>query len=163
MRKLLLTLVLVCTSFVFATPVFQEEVADSLIVQIKEYLNSNESYYLVNSKQHKLDSYLLLSLSNLATDIRTDQDLATKSISFSITESITNVSKRSFLFSREIRQSEFLAEAKIIDNKTSKLEHHINFSKLEETPIQDGEITLWKSTLISLMAGTLIYSLWSIE
>ena len=163
MKRLLIPLILLCTSLISAMPVFQKEVADSLIVQIEEYLNSDHSYYFSSSKQEELNSYILLSLSNFAIDIRTNQDLADKSISYSIKEKITLKSKKSFLFSRQIRQAEILAEAKIIDNKTSKIEHLINFSKVDESPVQDGDISLWKSTLISLMAGTLIYSLWSIE
>jgi hypothetical protein len=112
---------LLCTSIIFATPVFQKEVADSLIAKIKEYINNNDSYYLVNSKQQKLDSYLLSNLSDFAPDIRTNQDLATKSISYSITENITYVTKSSFLFSRQMGQSEILVDAKFIDNKTSKI------------------------------------------
>lgn len=169
MRKILISLILLCTSFAFATPVvlgnpvFQQDVADSLIVRMKEYIDNNESYYLVNSKQQELDEYLLLNLSSFATDIRTNEDLATKSISYSMTKKTRYIPKNSFLFSREIEQSEVFAKAIFSDNKSSKIEHQVYFSRQNKPSVQDGEIALWRSALVSLIAGTLIYSLWSIE
>lgn len=163
MRKTMIILFLICYSLAIANPVFNQEIADSLIFHLKDNLSSNESYYLVNSNLPKLDNYLLEHLNNLNIDIRMDKDTASKSLLYSINEDMSIVSKRTFLFSRQVRQSEFLAEAKIIDNSSSKIEKHIDFSKVEVSSIEDGNVTLWKSVIVSLLTGTLIYSLWSIE
>lgn len=163
MRKILIILLLLCSSLLVAKSVFQKEIADTLISRLKDHIDNKESYYLINSNNSQLDSYLLSELSVFVFDLRTNQSLATKTISCSIAENLSYISKRSFLTSRQVAQSEYLAQAKIIDNASSRIEHNLNFAETKETPVQDGDIVLWKSLLISLMAGTLIYSLWSIE
>lgn len=163
MRKSLVIILLICYSLGVANPLFNQEVADSLIFHLQEKLESKESYYLINSKDSKLDNYVLASLSKANLDIRNEQTLASKSIMYSVKEDITFNSKRSFLFSRQVTQTEYWAEAKVVDNQSSRIEHHINFSKAEESEVNDGEVVLWRSVLISLMTGTLIYSLWSME
>lgn len=163
MRKILALLLLICCTIAIANPMFKQELADSLILHLKADIINSESYYLINSRHAKLDSYLRQKLGDLSVDLRTEKDKASKSISYSVKEEVKLISRKSFLFSRKVQQTEFIAEAAIIDNKSSKIEQQINISKLEESPVEDGEITIWKSVLISLMAGTLIYSLWSIE
>ncbi len=163
MRKLLVLILLFCYSVTMANPIFNQEVADTLISHIQVQLNSKESYYLINSKNHQLDSYILQEFIKESIDVRSDQTLASKSIFFSINEEVTYIPKKSFLFSRDAKQSKILAEAKVVDNLSSRIDYHVNFSKVEETSVNDGDVTLWKSVLISLMTGTLIYSLWSIE
>ena len=92
-----------------------------------------------------------------------EQTLATKSIQPNIAKDVQIIKHRSFLFSRQIMQETYTATAEIVDNRTSQVQATMNYSQLVEEPIQDGGIVLWKSILISLVAGTLIYSLWSIE
>jgi len=163
MRNLLIVFLLISFSFAMAISVFQQEVADSLVSQLSQQINSDDSYCLIPSDNQYLDSYIMQQINKLGADIRIDKSLASKLVHYSITSDISYLSKRSFLFNRQVKQEKYRGEAKIVDNETSQIEHYCEFSKIEESPFRDENITIWKPVLISLITGSLIYSLWSIE
>lgn len=163
MSKVLVLIFLLTAPLLVAQSFFQQEVADSLLSLILDSVESTESYYLINSGNSKLDTYIIHALGNNNVDLRMEQTLATKSIQPNIAKDVQIIKHRSFLFSRQIMQETYTATAEIVDNRTSQVQATMNYSQLVEEPIQDGGIVLWKSILISLVAGTLIYSLWSIE
>ncbi|MBI9030528.1 hypothetical protein JEZ13_00795 [bacterium] len=163
MRKIFITFFLLCSSFLFARTVFQAEIVDSLISQLENHLKSNESYYLITSENEHLDRYFKQKMLELGVNIYLDKAMASKSIQSTLTSEISFNSKRTLFFNRQIKEENYFAQALIIDNKSSKIEQELNFNKIQASPIPDGNISIWKPALISLIAGTLIYSLWSIE
>ena len=163
MRKIFILLLLTCSSILMAIPSFQQEVADSLISHLKKHIDINDNYYLITSSDQELNSYFKQNLNSMGIDMRIEQSQASKTIQYSITEDISYVTKRKFLFNRKVAIQKYTAEASLINNDSSKIEHYLTFSAEEESPITDGEISLWKPVLISIITGSLIYSLWSIE
>ena len=163
MNKIVILIFLLSTPLLVAQSFFQQEAADTLLSLILDNVESDESYYLINSKNRKLDTYFIHELRKESVDIRMEQTLATKSIHSNIFKDTKITKQRSFLFSRQTMQETYTATAEIIDNSSSQIQANLSFSHLIEEPVQDKSIVLWKSALISLVAGTLVYSLWSID
>ena len=163
MNKIVILIFLFTTPLLVAQSFFQQEAADSLLSLILANIESDESYYLINSTNRKLDTYFIHELRANRIDIRVEQSLATKSIHPNIFKDVKIIKQRSFLFSRQSMQERYTATAEIIDNSSSQVQANLSFTHLVEEPMQDKDIVLWKSALISLVAGALVYSLWSID
>lgn len=163
MKRIITILLLIYSSFILAIPSFNHEVADSLFQHLQTEIKLQDSYYLINSDNTKLKSYIQERLIALGTDLRTNPQLASKSIQVSLTSDISYKTKHSLIFSRQIQVENYHAQAIITDTTTSRIEKHINYTINKEETLKDGTITLWKPVLISLITGTLVYSLWSIE
>lgn len=163
MRSILILLLLCLTTLVIANPFYTEDIADSLFQQLKEASSPSFSYYLIPSGKTDLSEYLQSKLVESGRDIRLEQDLADKSIQI-VTDKSSSIEKRkSFIFNRYWQTDKYSYKISIFDNKSSKIEHEIKQSFNRSEPMNDDEISLWQPLLISLITGTLIYSLWAIE
>ncbi len=163
MRRTIIILLLIYSSVILAQQQFNRDIADSLFTGLRNEIDFEESYYLINSDNSKFNFLAQRKLLEIGVDIRNRLDQASKSIQLTITSDISYEEKKSFLFSRQMQVQRYYGQALIINNDTSRIEKNISYSLSKKKPVKDGTITLWKPVLLSLFAGTLVYSLWSIE
>ncbi len=154
---------LLFTSALLAQITPQEEIADTLLTHLKSEISFKESYYLINSDNQEVNEHIQNELLKHGLDLRKDSQQASKSIQLEYENKVSFKEAKSFLFNRQVRIENYQVQAIIIDNNTSKIDSHITTNITKESPVKDGPISLWKPVLVSLLAGTLVYSLWSIE
>lgn len=138
-------------------------VADSLAKFISPYLNSQESYFIQNNGFNKFSNQFIKNFLDENIDVKASGDFASKIINLELNKEIKTIKKRSFLFSRFYEDDLYSVDIKIINNNDNKIEFCNSTQFIIPQREEPKEIKLWTPLIISIITGTVIYSLWAIK
>ncbi len=138
-------------------------ISDSLFKYLKPYLLLEKDYYVVGSRDMDDSNQLIETLVSKGFSVVEKRDFADYSIEFDIKNKEFYQDRTSFLVSRKEKFQEINVSYKITEVSTEKiviLASKKNISKVDDA---SNKTSLWKPFALSLILGSLVYSLWAIE
>jgi hypothetical protein len=136
---------------------------DSLCAMIKPVLNNSYSYYLRDSEINTLNNKITQSLLESGFQVKSNKNSSDKTVEFDVRERQISKDRRSYIFSRTDNFTEFELSLRIIDSKTSSIEFTDSKIYSLKQEGSDDNVSIWKPFIMTLITGSLIYSLWAIE